>query len=117
MYPLHNTILFSAKAQDTGVACYSKCGYQQGPCKYCWESSGQPLCCTRRKDFKDTSCGCDGNIGGLHVHECVAAPLIGKKQYSRYELWNHCKEIIYTLNDVAQFLAFLPTFVGKLPEH
>ena len=24
--------------------------------------------------------------------------------------------IIYTLNDVAQFLAFLPTFVGKLPE-
>ena len=85
LYDTHNetndNILFSAQAQDTGVDCYSKCGYQQGPCKYCWESSLKPLCCTKRKDFEDTSCGCDGNIGGLHVHECVAAPLIGKKQF------------------------------------
>ena len=62
---------FIVGVSNEGEECYEKCRNNQGPCEWC---GSKGVCCTQKIGWNDTSKGCDGEIGGTTVHECVEKP-------------------------------------------
>ena len=73
-------VYVSGKLENAGLDCWPKCNHKQGACEWC---GSMGFCCTKKKDWYDTSNGCDGTFGGKTKHECVLKP--GKSFYNRYE--------------------------------
>ena len=65
----------AAENVNTGVGCLGKCGGKEGPCQWCGPTS---MCCTQNKEISKNENNCNGNFGGLKIHECVETPAGGK---------------------------------------